>query len=137
MILVYAVGIPIASAFVAGLPLSLVNAPWLVRICNWAIAAQVGLVLTAWLLLAVIPGEQNWRAPSGVTCPDFDTVTGELLGVVAYSSFGVGAVALASAFLAVRRRAARPGRLLAGLGASGVYLLIWIPLVFASLCGLS
>ena len=58
-------GIPFVAALVAGMPLSLVRAPWLIRISNWSIGAQIGLVLTSWLLLATIPGGR-WTASSEV-----------------------------------------------------------------------
>ncbi len=129
-------GIPFVAALVAGMPLSLVRAPWLIRISNWSIGAQIGLVLTSWLLLATIPGER-WTASSEVACPDFESAQGELLFLVAYSSIAVGGVALASAVLGVYRRAARPGRALAGLATSALYLAIWIPFFLAAFCGLS
>lgn len=137
MLVVYVVGIPLAATVLAAIPLAAVPRDWLVQISNSSITLQIGLVLTSWLLLATLPGKQNSRATFGDTCPDFDNFHGSLLEVVAFSSFAVGGIALASAVFSVHNRLAAPGRVLAGLATSALYLAIWVPLVFASLCGLS
>jgi hypothetical protein len=127
----WVVGIPFTAALAAAIPLMFVSTPWLIRINNWAIVGQIGIVLTSWLLLATLPGELDGG------CRDFETAQGQLLSVVAFSSIAVGGVALASAVLGVHERAARPTRILAGLATSALYLAIWIPLLVAALCGLS
>jgi hypothetical protein len=84
----WVVGIPLAAPLAAAIPLMLVSTPWLIRINNWAIVGQIGLVLTSWLLLATLPDEVGTSY-----CREFDSLQGEFLFVVGYASFAVGGVA--------------------------------------------
>jgi hypothetical protein len=115
--------------------LSVVPRVWVVRISNATIVTQVGLVLTAWLLMATMPRTRNWSGSVGETCPDLDNVQGVVLGVVAFGSLAIGVVAALSAIACVARRAAAPGRLLAGLATCGLCVAIWLPLIVQALCG--
>jgi hypothetical protein len=47
----------------------------------------------------------------------------------------VGAIALTSSALSVRRGAAKQERVMAGLGASALTLAIYMPILFAAFCG--
>src|SRR4051794_35549761 len=129
------VGVPLAATLAAGIGLHFLNSGWVIRVSTVAISTQVLLTLLAWLMLATMPGKQNWREPVGSMCPDLDGTQGDLLAVVACGSVGVGAIALASSFIGVRRRAAAPGRLLAGIVAAALVFAIFIPIVGAAFCG--
>jgi hypothetical protein len=131
----YVVGIPLAAAVVAGIPLSLFSAPWLVRVSNWSIGTQIGLVLTTWLMFSLLDGKRNWSGSVGDTCPDLGGAYGSAILVFALGSIGVGGVALASSVLSTSRSAAGPGRVVAGLAAAALYVAIWIPLIIAAFCG--
>lgn len=135
--LVVIVGVPLAATLAAGIGLHFLSSGWVIRVSTATIGTQVLLTLTAWLLLATMPGKQNWRESLGSTCPDFDGTQGVLLAVVAYGSVGVGAIALASSFISVRRRAAAGGRLLAGIVAAALVFAIFIPILAAAFCGMS
>ena len=75
------------------------------------------------------------RIYEGDICPDLDSGQGHAMVVVAFGSIAVGAVALASSFIAVRRGAARPSRLLAGVAAALLTPAILLRLVVVALCG--
>jgi hypothetical protein len=128
-------GVPLGAVLLSGLVLAFFSTPWLVRISKVAIAVPSGLTLSALLLLATLPRRQNSGGGPDDTCPDFDTVQGVVLGVVAFTSIAVGAVALASSLLSVARRVPEPGRGLTAIAAVALTLTIWIPLVIAAFCG--
>ena len=133
--LVMIVGVPLAAILAAGIGLHFLSSGWVIRVSTAAIGTQVVLTLLAWLMLATMPGKQNGRESLGSTCPDLDGTQGGLLAVVAYGSVGVGAIALAASFIGVRRRAAAPGRLLAGIAAAALVFAIFIPILLAAFCG--
>jgi hypothetical protein len=112
-----------------------IRPPRLVMICNGAIAGQMVLALSALFVWATLPPDES--AYGGRDCPDLGGVGGDAFGVIAYSSLAVGAVAPASAVLSVHARAARPGRIVAGLAASGLSYPIWFALFVAAFCSLS
>lgn len=134
MPVVILLGIPVAAVCIAALGLRHVSSAWIIRISDATIGLQMLLTLLVWIGIETMPGKENGR--TGGTCPRFDSISGRLLMFVAYGSIAVGAVALASSFIAIRRHAATKARLLAGIFGAALVFAIWFPLVLVALCGL-
>ena len=132
MVLVILVGVPVGAVLVAGIVLHFLDSAWVVRVSNVAIGAQVAAALVAFTLPKTMPTDRTYE---GDICPDLDSGQGYAMVVIAFGSIAVGAVALASSFIAVRRRAARPSRLLAGVAAALLTPAILLRLVVVALCG--
>jgi hypothetical protein len=122
---------------VAGAVLSTVRPDWVVRISTGSMVTQVGLVLISWLLLATLPGRTNWSGAVGDTCPNLDAPQGIAVIVIAFATLAVGGIAAGSSTVSVLRRAAKPGRVAAGLGADGLTVAVWVPIVATALCGMN
>jgi hypothetical protein len=128
------IGIPVAAVCLAGLALHFVGSIQVVRVSNIAIGVQVAAALAVFVLPKTMPDRQT---AEGQMCPDMESGQGWLMTGIAVSSVAVAAVALASSFIAVRRRAARPTRLLAGLGTAALVVAILLRLLITALCGYS
>lgn len=68
-------------------------------------------------------------------CPDLDGAQGGIVGVLALASVGVAAVALASSFIVVRRRAGSPWRLVGGVVAAILMVSIFAGILAVAFCG--
>jgi hypothetical protein len=128
------IGTPVAAVCLAGLALHFVGSIQVVRVSSFAIGVQVTAALAVFVLPKTMPDRQT---AEGQMCPDMESGQGWLMTGIALSSVAVAAVALASSFIAVRRRAARPTRLLAGLGAAALVVAILVRLLITALCGYS
>ena len=71
--------------------------------------------LIAFTLPRTMPTDPTYE---GEICPDLDSGQGHVMVAIAVASIATGAVAIAASFIAIRRRAARPRRLLAGAAAA-------------------
>ena len=105
---------------------------WVVRVSNAAIGLQVAAALVVFTLPKTMPTERKYE---GEICPDLGSDQGHVMTAVAFGSIVTGAVALAASFIAVRRRVARPSRLLAGIAAAVLTPAIFLRLVVVALCG--
>ena len=114
--------------------LHFLDSVWVVRVSNAAIGAQVAAALVAFTLPKTMPTDRRYE---GEICPDLDSGQGHVMTAIAFGSIATGAVALAASFIAVRRRAARPRRLLAGTAAAVLTPAIFLRLVVVGLCGYS
>jgi len=126
------VGVPVAAVAAAGIGLHFLDSGWVMRISNGAIGVQVAAALVAFTLPKTMPTERRYE---GEICPDLDTGQGYVMTAIALGSIVTGAVALASSFIAVRRRAAKPSRLLAGTAAAVLTPVIFLRLLVVALCG--
>jgi hypothetical protein len=122
---------PLWAPFAAVIPLSFVNAPRLVQICNISIGAQVALTIATWLVLTFGWQQDNF-SETPPSCPNPPDV---VVGILWFSSSAAGAIALASAVLAVLRRRAGAQRILGGLLASGLSLVIFVQILYSAFCG--
>ena len=134
MVLVILVGVPVGAVLVAGIVLHFLDSAWVVRVSNAAIGAQVVAALIAFTLPRTMPTNPTYE---GEICPDLDSGQGHVMVAIAVASIATGAVAIAASFIAVRRRAARPRRLLAGTAAALLTPAILVRLVVVGLCGYS
>ena len=134
MVLVILVGVPVGAVLVAGIVLHFLDSAWVVRVSNAAIGAQVVAALIAFTLPRTMPTNQTYE---GEICPDLDSGQGHVMVAIAVASIATGAVAIAASFIAVRRGAARPRRLLAGTAAALLTPAILVRLVVVGLCGYS
>ena len=132
MALLILLGVPVAAVVAAGIGLHFLDSAWVVRVSNGAIGVQVAAALIAFTLPKTMPTERRYE---GEICPDLDSGQGYVMTAIAFGSIATGAVALASSFIAVRRRAARPSRLLAGTAAAVLTPVILVRLVVVALCG--
>ena len=121
-----------AAVLAAGIGLHFLDSVWVVRVSNAAIGVQVAAALVAFTLPKTMPTERKYE---GEICPDLGSGQGHVMTAVAFGSIVTGAVALASSFIAVRRRVARPSRLLAGIAAAVLTPAIFLRLVVVALCG--
>ena len=135
--LVILIGVPLAAVALSGLGLHYVHTPWVRRISTTAISVQIMLAGVAWALLATLPREINWSGSVGDTCPRMDGVQGVLVAAVAFASIGIAAVALASGFIVVRRRAGSAWRLLGGIGSEVLMVAIFAGILGTALCGMN
>ena len=122
-------------ALLAGAVMYALRPSLVVRISTGSIATQFGLVVVAWLLLATMPGREDWGG-AGDACRDFGTIQGAVVGVIGLATLVVGGIAAGSSTVSVLRGAARPGRIAAGIGADALCVAVWIPLFVMALCGL-
>ena len=90
------------------------------------------LLLVAFTLPKTMPTERRYE---GEVCPDLDSGQGYVMTAIAFGSIVTGAAALASSFIAVRRRVAKPSRLLAGTAAAVLTPVIFLRLLVVALCG--
>ena len=126
------IAVPLGCVALAGVGLHFVATPWVRRISNWTILGQVAVVGSAWALLQAVPDEQTG---SGVVCPDLNGAQGGIVGVLALVSVGVAAMALASSFIVVRRRAGSAWRLAGGVVAALLTASIFAGIVAVAFCG--
>src|SRR5690349_8212664 len=132
MVLLILLGVPVAAVAAAGIGLHFLDSGWVVRVSNAAIGVQVAAALIAFTLPKTMPTE---RRNEGEICPDLDSGQGYVMTAIAFGSIVTGAVALAASFIAVRRRTARPSRLLAGTAAAALTPAILLRLLVVALCG--
>ena len=132
MALLILLGVPLAAVLAAGIGLHFLDSVWVVRVSNAAIGLQVAAALVVFTLPKTMPTERKYE---GEICPDLGSGQGHVMTAVAFGSIVTGAVALASSFIAVRRRVARPSRLLAGMAAAVLTPAIFLRLVVVALCG--
>jgi hypothetical protein len=125
-------GVPLAAICAAGFVLHFFSSNWVVGVSNVAIGVQVAGSLVAFVLPETMPQEAKYE---GEMCPDFDSGQGDVLYAIAFGSIVVGAIALASSFIAVRRQVAHPGRLLAGIAAAMLVPAIFVRVIAAAFCG--
>jgi hypothetical protein len=125
-------GVPVAAVLAAGIGLHFLDSVWVVRVSNAAIGLQVAAALVVFTLPKTMPTERKYE---GEICPDLGSGQGHVMTAVAFGSIVTGAVALASSFIAVRRRVARPSRLVAGTAAAVLTPAIFLRLVVVALCG--
>ena len=135
--LLIVIGIPVAAVALSGLGLHYVRTPWLRRISTTAISVQIVLAGAAWALLAALPREINSSGGVGDTCPRLDGLQGGLVAAIAIASIGIAAVALASGFIVVRRRAGSAWRLLGGIGSEVLVVAIYVGILATALCGMN
>ena len=126
------IGIPLAAVCAAGFGVHFLDSAWIVRISTVSIAVQVTATLLVFLLPRTMPDTKKYGEQ---LCPDLGSGQGHLMVAIAFASIAVGAVALASSFIAVRRRVASLGRLLAGIAAAALVPVIFARLLIAALCG--
>jgi hypothetical protein len=126
------VGVPVAALLAAGVGLHFLDSTWVVRVSNAAIGLQVAAALVVFTLPKTMPTKLKYETG---TCPDLGSGQGDFMTAVTFGSIVTGAVALASSFIAVRRRVARPSRLLAGIAAAVLTPAIFLRLVVVALCG--
>src|SRR4051812_3738135 len=115
MLLLIVIGVPLAGVCVAALALHFVSSPWLVRISSVAIGIQVSAAFIVFVLPKAMGKETR---ADGQLCPNDEGVLGKVAIAIALGSIAVGALALASSAIAVRRGVATTGRLAAGIGAA-------------------
>ena len=125
-------GVPVAAVVAAGIGLHFLDSAWVVRVSNGAIGVRVAAALVAFTLPKTMPTERRYE---GEICPDLDSGQGYAMTAIAFGSIVTGAVALASSFIAVRRRVARPSRLVAGAAAAVLTPAIFLRLLVVALCG--
>jgi len=135
--LVILIGVPAGAVVFSGLGLRYVRTPWVRRVSTAAISTQIVLAGAAWALLATLPREINWSGSVGDTCPRLDGVQGALVAAVAFASIGIAAVALASGFIVVRRRAGSAWRLVGGIGSEVLMVAIFAGILGTALCGMN
>ena len=83
-------------------------------ISSASLVAQAAVVGLAALVLDHFRAT-NWSGSVGDTCPDFGNTQGVVLGVLAYGSVGVAAIALVSGVVVVHRRAGAWWRVVGGV----------------------
>ena len=130
--LLVVVGVPVAAVCVAALALHFISSAWIVRISSVAIGIQVAATVVAFVLPATMGKETR---ADGQQCPNDEGVLGNAEIAIALGSIAVGAIALASSFIAVHRGVATKGRLAAGIGAAALVVPIFASIIVTAFCG--
>jgi len=130
-------GVLLAAVALSGIVFHFLSTRSVRAISSASLVAQVAVVALAAVVLDHLPRETNWSGSVGDTCPDFGNTQGVVLGVLAYGSVGVAAIALVSGVVVVHRRAGAWWRVVGGVLAVVVMITLLGGIVAASLCGLN